>query len=223
MRELLRAACQQTEQAIEAALGRPCPVRSRLSQRGTIASPAPKALHLDGAELASRLSLDGTWLESVSCENGFLNFTLREEWMQAAAERPPAEQPLPPLPEVPVSFPARIHREDWFFAGKKASPALCARQDQENPGWLVRITEERLRRLEARAVCRSAWTEEEKALLLRLAALDEGMSRGRLRDELTAIARLVWRIGPHRMDGRLNLCCRRVLHNGRAGILEKEK
>lgn len=223
MRELLREACRQTEQAIGEALGRTCPVRSRLSQRGTIANAAPKALRLDGEELASRLSLEGTWLESVSCENGFLNFTLREEWMRAAAERPPAEQPLPPLPAVPVSFPARIHREDWFFAGKKASPTLCARQDQENPGWLVRVTEERLHGLEARAVCREDWTEEEKALLLRLAALDEGMSRGRLRDELTTLARLIWRIGPHRMDPRLNLCCQRVLHNGRAVVIRNQK
>lgn len=221
MEQLLAVACQQADAAIEKAISRPCPVKSKLSPRGTIANPAPKALHLDGEELAGRISLENSWLDTVTCDNGFLNFTLSQKWMDAAAHAEGEWTEFPPLPPVPVTSPALIHSEDWFFMGKKASPALCARQDEENVGWLVRMTEERLKKVEPRADVDNLWTKERESLLLRLAAYDESMSEGRLRDYLVDLARAIWQIHPHRLPLPLNRCCQRTLHNGRAVIYRK--
>lgn len=221
MKRLLETACRQADEVIERGLNRPCPVKSRLSPRGTIANPAPKALQLDGTELAQRLCLTGTVLERVTCEGGFLNFTLKEEWFDAAVKCPLALEEIPQLPPIKVDCPAFIHPGDWAFAGKKAKPELCARQDEGNPGWLVRITEERLKTLENRAKSSICWTQEQKMLLLKLASYDEEMSVGRLSAFLTDLARLIWQQKPHRIPRDLNRCCQSVLHNGRAVIYRK--
>ncbi|MCQ2441758.1 MAG: hypothetical protein MJ077_01315 [Oscillospiraceae bacterium] len=221
MKKLLETACQQADEVIAAAIGRPCPVKSRLSPRGTIANPTPRALRLDGEGLLTQQNLSHTWLESVTCQGGFFNFTLREAWFHEAAQHPLEWEELPPLPPVSIDFPAAIHPGDWVFAGKKASPERCARQDEGNPGWLVRVTEERLRTLENRAETARTWTPSQKALLLRLAAYDESASTGRLTAYLTDLSRLIWQEKPHRLPAELNRCCQAVIHNGRAVIYRK--
>lgn len=221
MQQLLRTACQQADSVLAAALGYPCPVKSQLSPRGTVANPAPRALHLDGEALLPRLVLDDTFLESVTCEGGFFNFILKEAWFTAAVQQPLDWDELPTLSPVETDFPAAIHPGDWAFAGKKASPALCARQDEKNPGWLVRITEQRLQAVEARAQTELHWTDPSKKLFLHLAAYDEGMRTGRLCAYLTELAQMVWQAHPHRLPAPLNRCCQAVLHNGRGVIYRK--
>lgn len=195
MNPLLTAACEEADNLIAAVLGARCPVRSRLSQRGTIANPAPRALRLDGAALAGSIDLTGSWFSHVEQEKGFLNFTLSEGWYQAAAAQAP-EAP-PPLPEPPLTgvFPAVIAGEDWRFAKALYGapvPELCARQDASNPGWLVRYTLRRLKVLEARAPVTLPLRDAERSLLRTLARFEPGASPHQQADYLYALARQLW-------------------------------
>lgn len=221
MKDLIQAACRQADAALEAALGELCPIQSRFSPRGTIANPFPRISGRDGEELAGGISLGGTFLEAVSHQGGFLNFTLGSDWYDAALKLPLQEKPFPPLPPCSLSFSAQIHPEDWAFAGKQADPQRCARQDAANPGWLVRITEQRLRSVEPFAKEDVCWTDDLRRLLLQLAALEGEKSAGRLSLQLGDAARLIWQIGPHRLPAPLNRLCRVSLHNGRAVIYRK--
>lgn len=218
---LLEEALHQADSAIAQSVGTPCPVKSKLSPRGSVANPAPRVLHMDGEAVLSGISLENTWFSSVSCENGFLNFILSQQWLDCAINIPQKAQAFPQLPDAPVHYFAAIHPEDWFFAEKKATPALCARQDEQNAGWLVRVTEERLKTLENRCPAQALWTEQEKQLFLRLCGFDEGMSWGKMTDYLTELARLIWQLHPHRLSRPLNVYAQRILHNGRAVIYRK--
>ena len=223
MHPLLLCACTQADNCITAALGRPCPAPSRLSSRGTVANPAPRALHLDGAALAGQLSLSGSWFDSVSEEGGFLNFTLSRQWYQAAVEQPPGPEAFPDRFPVFSHDPVNISAFDWLFLwalrGRAPAPDLAARQDAANAGWLVRYTFRRLDMLEQRASHCLRWTPSERSLMETLAQFDPSAPPRRQADYLVGLSKRIWDIGPRRLPGLLSRHARGVLAAGCACVM----
>lgn len=219
MNPMLRQACEQADNCISGALGGRRPVKSRPSDRGTIASPAPRALGLDGETLAAAVRLEDSWFEAVSAEGGFLNLTLRAEWYAAALAAVEEAEPFAPYPPVSVDFPAAIDGEDWaihrFLWKKQPDPARCARQDAENPGWLLRYTVERLAAVQSPEPL--GWTAEERRLMWLMACCPEGSPR-KLAYHLTQVVEAVWQITPQRIPAPLSRGCRAVLNRGRAEL-----
>lgn len=219
MNPCLIEACDQADNRIAAVLGSRCPAKSALSRRGTVANPAPRVLKLDGQRLADVIDLSGSWFQSVEAEGGYLNFTLSAAWYQAAVEALPAIGEMGEPPVVPVDFSARIDPWDWHFwkalRGKVPDPAIAARQDRENPGWLARYTVQRLADLEPQAGETPPWTEEQKGLMLALARYPQGARPQALAVYLDELSRKIWEIGPGRIPAALNRHCRRILTVGR--------
>ncbi len=207
----------QADSLTAGALERPCTVKSRLSQRGTIAHPAPRALGVDGNALISRLDLRGSWFESVEAEGGFLNFTLSERWYEEAVRETVIPVRLSRAYPPPPAFPAKIEPFDWAFLwalrGKMPDPSLAARQDGENPGWLLRYTVKRLQGLEKRSSPVCVWTEEERRLM-RLAADAPLDSVGDKRKALylTALTREIWTVKPEHIPQPLNRVLQTTLY-----------
>lgn len=107
------------------------------------------------AQLTQRMQSQDTWFAGALAEGGYLNLPLREAWYTAVAAEPVTPGPpcSTPTPNIPA-FPAEILLGDWRFLCRteKATPpaALAARQDRENPAWLVRYTAQRLASLSQR-------------------------------------------------------------------------
>lgn len=217
MNPILYEALEQADQRISQALGRAAPAKSRLSPRGTIFNPAPLALNLNGEELAANIVLEGSWFSQVTADNGYLNFVLSQDWYGAAVEQLPIQKEKKPVPPVAAEYPAAIHPMDWWFLtilkGKKPAPELAARQDRENPGWLVRYTIQRLKELEERSAETIRWTEGERRLMRLLAQDAEKEKPRRQAAMLVELAELVWEIAPQNLPKPLNCYCQRVLEN----------
>lgn len=223
MNRLLIQACTQADERISAALGCPCPTKSRLSSRGTVSNPAALALGLDGERLASSIDLRQSWFHQVCIESGYLNFTLSPQWYQAALDELPSNLPQPPsFPRQTADFSAEIHPEDWHFwlalKGKAPTPAMAARQDRENPGWLVRYTTQRLMDLEPRAEKNIAWDAGQRQLMLTLVQYPQGERPRRLAAYLVGLARQIWELAPQRLSAELNRYCQWVLVTGRTEL-----
>lgn len=222
MNPLLIDACTQADNRIAAALGAACPVKSRLSQRGTVANPAPRVLRRDGEQLAGAIDLADSWFQAVTADGGYLNFTLSLRWYQSAVEAPPPVGKMVNVPGAPVEFSAEIVPEDWYFwkalKGRSPDPAIAARRDRENPGWLVRYTARRLEELEPRAAETIRWTEEERALMLELSRYPQGAQARTAAGYLLGLAQQVWEAGPQKLPAALNRHCQRVLAAGRAEL-----
>ncbi|MCD8008900.1 MAG: hypothetical protein LUF68_08240 [Clostridiales bacterium] len=208
MNPLLAAAISQADALTRAALGGDCPVKSRPSKRGTVANATPRALGLDGAELTGRMDLAGSWFQKVEAEGDYLNFFPAPAWYSAAVETLPPVGPEAVLPPLEADFPATIAPADWAFwqalRGTAPDPALLARQDAANPGWLVQYTARRLADLEPRADAALGWTAERRQLLWTLAQLPQGGSGRRLAGYLLALAGEIWGIGPQNLPLALN-------------------
>ncbi|MCD7837566.1 MAG: hypothetical protein LUG65_01465 [Clostridiales bacterium] len=218
MNPLLTQALRQADELTRAALGGSCPVKSRPSRRGTVANAAPRALGLDGPELVEHVDLTDSWFQKVEAEDGYLNFFPDLTWYNTAVEMLPpagAELSLPPLKN---DFPAAIRSEDWIFwqalRGAAPDPALAARQDAANPGWLVRYTARRLADLEPRADAALEWTAERRQLLWTLAQLPQEGNGRRTAGYLLALAREIWDIGPQTLPLALNRHCQTALRAG---------
>lgn len=218
MHSLLTSACAQADDCIAAALARTPRARTAPSPRGTLASAAPRSCGTDAEALAQRLALAGTWLEEVQAVNGFLNFTLSTQWYEAVIRQPLSAPPMEELTPLEHPFPASIHPFDWAFfcalRGKKPQPELMARQDQSNPGWLLRVTLRRLERTEERCACSTAWTAEARALLLLLARYEESAGAKRQALYLTQVCQELWSFGPLRLSAPLNRFAQGVLRSG---------
>ncbi|MCD7887714.1 MAG: hypothetical protein LUG44_08920 [Clostridiales bacterium] len=223
MNPLLAEAVAQADGLTRAALGGSCPVKSRPSQRGTVANAAPQALGLDGTALAGRIDLAGSWFQAMEAEGGYLNFFPAPAWYNAAVERLPAAGPEAALPTLDVDFPAAIHPADWAFwqtlRGTAPDPALAARQDAANPGWLVRYTARRLAALEPRASSALDWTAERRQLLWTLVQLPREGTGRRMAGYLLALAREIWAVGPQSLPTPLNRHCQAALRAGLGQVL----
>lgn len=218
MNPLLTAACGEADNLISVVLRQHCPAQSRLSQRGTISNPTPRALRLDAAALAAGIDLTGSWFSAVKHQGGFLNFTLSENWYRAAAAQMPDPASLPSEPPLTTAFPAVIAPEDWRFAkalyGRPPAPEQCARQDASNPGWLVRYTLRRLNALEHRAPGPLFLNNPERALIRTLVQFDRGVSPRRQADYLYALACQLWELSLPSLSSALNQHCQAVLSSG---------
>ncbi len=227
MNPLLAEALGQADALTRAALGGDCPVKSRPSRRGTVANAAPRALGLDGVKLAGCIDLTNSWFENVEAESGYLNFFPAPVWYDAAVEALPPVGPEAVLPTLDVDFPAAIAPEDWAFwqalRGTAPDPALLARQDAANPGWLVRYTARRLADLEPRAGAALDWTVERRQLLWTLAQLPREGSGRRMAGYLLALAGEVWGIHPQTLPLALNRHCQAVLNAGLRQILAENR
>lgn len=197
--------------------------------RGRIASPAGFADTGDAspedaaANCAARLSLTGTPFSDVETAGGYLNFTLSEGWFRALPSfwtetHAGAARDALPFSETPVrdaGFPSSYVPFDRRFLaalGQRENPAVYARQDAGNPGWLVRYT---LRRLaffrrgadEGESAAASApdcpLSRAERELLLLAAELPGLDGRRRARGVLT-LCRAVWAVTPQKL-GALSL------------------
>lgn len=198
--------------------------------RGRIASPAgfsaAEGIPPEDAarRLAARLSLAGTPFSSAEAESGYLNFTLSEEWFRAlpsfwtetAAELPQEGVSFLETPVKDEAFPARYVPFDRVFLSllrRQDSLSLCARQDAENPGWLVRYTLRRLADLRQRSGTQAAvqaehapvpdavfvLTDAERELLL-LAAELPGLDGRRRAQGVLALCQAVWAAAPQRLS-----------------------
>ncbi len=196
-----------------------------------IASPAAFALARAAGQppealaraLAHRLPLEGTCFSAVEAQGGYLNFTLSQGWYHSVedaallVEYPVQKEQYPvTLPD----YPASIHPFDWQFLtllgkGKAPSPGLAARQDRENPGWLLRYTARRLAAFGGETPPSGAYTVEEQGLLLALAECLE-QTAGSLPHarSLLRAAEAVWRVAPQRLPPRTALAACRVLEQG---------
>ncbi|MCD8189481.1 MAG: hypothetical protein LUD78_04555 [Clostridiales bacterium] len=223
MNSRLAEAISQADALTRAALGGRCPVRSRPSRRGTVANAAPQALGLDGVELTGRIDLAGSWFHKVEAEGGYLNFFPAPAWYDAAVDAPSPVGPEIVLQPLDVVFPAVIAPEDWAFwqvlRGTGPDPALVARQDAANPGWLVRYTARRLADLEPRACATLNWTAERRQLLWMLAQLPQEGNRRRMAGYLLALAREIWDIGPQTLPLALNRHSQAALNAGLRQVL----
>ncbi|MCD7843731.1 MAG: hypothetical protein LUG17_03805 [Clostridiales bacterium] len=226
MNPLLAEAVSQANDLTCAALGGDCPVKSRPSKRGTVANAAPQALGLDGAKLAGCIDLAGSWFQKVEAESGYLNFFPALAWYNAAVEQLPPVGPEATLPTLNVEFPATVHPADWRFwqalRGTDPDPALVARQDAANPGWLVRYTARRLTDLELRANPELDWTAARRQLLWTLAKFPQQGTGRRVAGYLLALAREIWAIGPQTLPLALNRHGQAALNAGLGQILAEK-
>lgn len=218
-------------------LARACAAADRLTgapgarlREGVIASPAAFSLARNtgqsadalAAELASRLSLEGTCFSAVEAQGGYLNFTLSRSWYRSVEDAALlAEYPVQKM-QYPVElpdYPASIHPFDWRLLtllgkGKAPGPDLAARQDRANPGWLLRYTARRLAAFGG-DVPSGAYTAQERAPLLALAeCLEREGGSLRLARSLLALTDAVWQISPQRLPPRTAAAAGRVLEQG---------
>ena len=152
---------------------------------------------------------------------GYVNLRLAPAWYGAVASAavvpgPVAETAVPPCP----AFPAALAPGDWKFLCRSAvgtvPPALAARQDGENPAWLVRYTARRMAALAGRGGGEPppVWAPGDRELL-RLTAeyparrREPGPALGRY---LAALARQLWRLEP--VSGAVQRACAGVLAAG---------
>lgn len=184
------------------------------SRRG--ADPAAVA-----AALARGTDLAGSWFDRAEALGGYVNLRLAPAWYGAVASAavvpgPVAETAVPPCP----AFPAALAPGDWKFLCRSAvgtvPPALAARQDGENPAWLVRYTARRMAALAGRGGGEPppVWAPGDRELL-RLTAeyparrREPGPALGRY---LAALVRQLWRLEP--VSGAVQRACAGVLAAG---------
>ncbi|MCD8147656.1 MAG: hypothetical protein LUD84_10365 [Clostridiales bacterium] len=226
MNPLLAEAISQADALTRAALGGGCPVKSRPSKRGTVSNATPQALGLDGAELTGHMDLTGSWFQRVEAAGGYLNFFPAPAWYCAAVEQLPPVGPEVDLLPLNVDFPATIHPEDWAFwqalRGTAPDPALMARQDAANPGWLVRYTARRLADLELRADAALDWTAERRQLLWTLAQFPQEGNRRRMAGYLLMLAGKIWDVGPQNLPLALNRHGQAVITAGLRQVLAEK-
>ncbi|MCD7857535.1 MAG: hypothetical protein LUG55_07005 [Clostridiales bacterium] len=195
-----------------------------------IASPAAFALARDAGQtpealvgaLAHRLPLEGTCFSAVEAQGGYLNFTLSQGWYRSVEDAALLVEYPVQKGQYPVTlpdYPASIHPFDWrlltlLAKGKAPSPGLAARQDRENPGWLLRYTARRLAAFGGETPPK-AYTVEEQGLLLALAeCLEQAAGSLPHARSLLRAAEAVWRVAPQRLPPRTALAACRVLEQG---------
>lgn len=224
MENWIQRACQAADAMLAQALGTPCPIPSRYSPFGCIANPAPRALKLEEAVLERMPESD--FFEGVTLENGFFNFQFSFAWYTwVMAEKAHPVQWCFSAPAETAEFPASV--EHWAVSfllahslkGGQGSVelSLAARQDRENPAWLVGYTARRLCALKGRNPRRDRLTEDERRLV-RLAAEypDSSASARRLARYLSGFAQAVWEITPQRLSEPVRQCAAQVLTEGLA-------
>ncbi len=196
-----------------------------------IASPAAFALARDAGQppealagaLAPTLPQEGPCFSSVEAQGGYLNFTLSQGWYRGVEDAALLAEYPARTTQYPVAlpdYPASIHPFDWRLLtllgkGKAPSPGLAARQDRENPGWLLRYTARRLAAFGGETPPSGAYTVEAQGLLLALAeCLEETAGSLPHARSLLRAAEAVWRVAPQRLPPRTALAARRVLEQG---------
>lgn len=227
MENWIQRACETADNLLARALGKPCPIPSRYSRLGCIANPVSRALHLGEPALARIPESD--FFDKVTLENGFFNFHFSFAWYTwVMAEKAQPVQWCFSAPAETQAFPASV--EHWALSFLQAFSlraeqgsvdlSLAARQDRENPAWLVGYTARRLNALEGRNPVRNHLTAEERKLV-RLAAQspEASMSAKRLARYLSGFAQAVWEITPQRLSEPVRLCAARVLMEGVAHFL----
>lgn len=224
MENWIQRACEAADSLLAQALGQPCKIPSRYSRFGCIANPAPRALKLEEAVL-ERLP-ESDFFEKVTLENGFFNFHFSFAWYTwvMAEQAPPAHRRFSAPAEM-VDFPARV--EPWTLSFLQAlSPkagkgsvdlSFAARQDGENPAWLVGYTARRLKALSGRNPVRNTLTEEERWLVRLAAEYPEALTSAKhLARYLSAFAQAVWELSPQRLSEPARQCAAGVLTAGLA-------
>jgi hypothetical protein len=196
-----------------------------------IASPAPFALAGQAGcppealarQMAQTLPLQGSSFSAVAAAGGYLNFTLSPAWLSALEEQlcliantEPDEQDIAIIPDLPV----RCLQGDLALLpllGRRPSVETAARQDGQNPGWLVRYTLRRLRRFGA--VGEAAEPALPSALLLAAAQLLEpGVPRRICAQRLVALTEQIWRVTPQRLPPRTAAALAAALSRGFAQL-----
>lgn len=194
-----------------------------------IASPAAFALARDAGQpaealaeaLARSLPLMGSCFSGVEAQGGYLNFTLSQGWYRSVEDAALLwkTNPQGARQTRPPDYPAAIHPQDWRLLtllgrGKAPDPGLAARQDRENPGWLLRYTARRLAAFGGNRPS-EGYTAQEQALLLSLAeCLEQAAGSLPLARSLLAAAEAVWRVTPQRLPPRTARAACRVLEQG---------
>ncbi|MCD7919369.1 MAG: hypothetical protein LUG45_04740 [Clostridiales bacterium] len=189
----------------------------------SLAKDAPQPAEALAEELARRLPLEGTCFSAVEAREGYLNFTLSQGWYRSVEDAALlAEYPVQKM-QYPVKlpdYPASIHPFDWRLLtllgkGNAPGPGLAARQDEANPGWLLRYTVRRLAAFGSEATPSDGYSAAEQALLLTLAVcLDQTAGSLPHARSLLWAAEAVWRVSPQRLPPRTALAACRVLEQG---------
>ena len=217
-------AAAEADALLEAALNGPPPVKTRPSKRGTLANATPRALGIPGQVLLGQLPAERHFLDEITAENGFLNFHFSLVWYTMVLE----EQPRPadrwdrqvPLPQ---GCPAGLNAWDvkllTALRGTVPPWHLAARQDRENPAWLVRYTVARIAALEGRGPAGGTWTEAERDLLQRCGDYP-GLSQQpkKLAHWLTSLAGQVWDAGSRQCSEPVRRCVEAYLRAGMAAF-----
>lgn len=218
---------------MENELARACLLADRLTGtagarlwQGKIASPAAFRLakkrglppQRTAEVLASELTLDGRYFSTVTPERGYLNFTLSDGWyrhVEEAALLADDRRGIVQDSEPVCGFPATVAAFDRRFLtalGEDAAPERAARQDRENPGWLVRYTALRLEWFGS-ASAPACYPDEGRAVLLAAAALPAAGTKETSR-ALLHLAEQVWAASPQRLPPRTAEAARRMLQGG---------
>lgn len=218
---------------MENGIARACAEADRLTgtagarlRQGQIASPAAfrlakkRGLSPEAAaeRMAAELALAPRYFSAVLPQRGYLNFALSEEWYRRTEDAAlllgcHGEEKQDIGREA--GFPAAIVPFDGRFLaalGEPAAPERSARQDRENPGWLVRYTARRLARFAARPD-RGGSPEGRRAVLLAAAALPAAGTEETAR-ALVRLARQVWAAKPQRLPPKTAEAARRTLLAG---------
>lgn len=220
-------ACRQADDLLQAALNAPVPMPTRKGKGAFAANAAPKAHRLDGEAVLPLLSTAGTFFEEITLDNGFLNFHFGEAFYAAVLSMEPEKACPGKLPIArEIQSPAAVEKWDIVFLtalkGKPPHWSLAARQDRENPAWLVRYTARRLLEFSTSDAEIADISPEMRSLLCLAAdypAFSQGDARA-LAGFLHSLALRVWEVTPQRMPEKVRRCVGGVLRAGMEGFVE---
>lgn len=198
---------------------------ARLRQ-GEIASPAAFRLaktyglppEAAAEVIASELTPDERYFSGVTPQRGYLNFVLSDAWYSHVEDVTLlTEYPESAVQDsgIMLDFPAPVCPFDRSFLealGEEALPGRAARQDRENPGWLVRYTAKRLERF-GNTLAPPRYPDGGKAVLLAVAAFPAGGRKETAR-ALLRLTERVWAVSPQKLPPRTAEAARRALRRG---------
>lgn len=225
MTDWKQLACQQADTLIAQALGYTVPVKARCGKGPFAASAAPRACRLDREAVLKNLSTADTFFEDITLDNGFLNFHFGQRWFRAVLSDLPepaahASCPAPAKQDAPAAVCPWDVNFLTVLTGKAPHWTLAARQDRENPAWLVRYTAKRLAEIpedSGETGNLSTWERQVVHTLADYPALSGGNPR-RLARFLHRLAAQVWESSPRDLSPEVRLSVSQTLTAGMAAF-----